>query len=1041
VTYVETRTNLWDGAPDEPLGPADPGLWGAVVDRIDPTRARPVLRAGIEAAELTSARGTTYVMLRSPDGGAGEACYLRLTPQEWQLALLMDGTHSVARLVAEFARQAGKLSPDQVRRVVADLAANDMLDELPDDAFRASPAEPGPRRARNGRLLLSFPVDRAVTLLYRAGGRFLYAKAAAIVLAVFALAGLGLFARSWALGNEPLFLAGDSYLLGAAVLLALGLLALVFHELGHALTAKRANREVSKAGIALSYGIPTLFVDTTDVYMSGRRARVLVTAAGPFAVLVLAGVAQLLGLAVPALAPIAFKLAFVCYLNVLLHLNPFLALDGNHLLMDWLEIPNLRGRAMAWLAGRLRGRQPGWRSLDREGKTIALYGILAVLWAVVAIVLAWRIVADRLTGLTTGLWPEGAAGRILLVAILVVLAAPFLVLGVRRLARLLHGLRLGAAERNRDDDAPRRLAALRNSELGGLPDHILTGLAGGARWLRPGTGTQIAVAGAVQQAVYVVLDGALEARKPGDPGGVIRHYVGAGGVVGLANALTGRASTLDWYTAGTTLLAVPTAAVASVIGPLPGPPPFDRAEAEALFSDTPALASLAGDERLALISSAHPLDLEPGAPVILPGPLHAVVIESGVIALPDGTELRRGTLIGPVGDGVPGTVAETRTPSRLWVIPDAADLPPLVGDPEHAVATAPGREEYPPLAAPPGPPDGSENYEVDRRLEKRMWALTAGVGIATLIVAGISFFPGPAWAEMPSDRALITADQGSLVIRGGGASSTVAGGGRRYVDKGDTVIVAAGSTGRLTLAGGGAVIFCGGSEAVLGAFGTDGGRVLTPRGAITLRSGRVLADTASTSSAYEPLALSVSGGTGEVTNMGAAWFAVDPQNTAVANGRVYVAGTPMMANVTSLSCGDGVPVTPPGGTPSESPSAEPSPSASLPSADPSASASASASAPATPTPTPDVITTGEANPVPDATNTAPTATRTTTVRPTRTTTPRPTNTRTSSSPPDTPPSSDDDDDPPPTSTSPDGPSSAPDETATASEVASASQEP
>ena len=49
---------------------------------------------------------------------------------------MMDGSFTVARLVAEFARIAGRLAPDQVRRVVADLAGNRMLEELPVDAFR-----------------------------------------------------------------------------------------------------------------------------------------------------------------------------------------------------------------------------------------------------------------------------------------------------------------------------------------------------------------------------------------------------------------------------------------------------------------------------------------------------------------------------------------------------------------------------------------------------------------------------------------------------------------------------------------------------------------------------------------------------------------------------------------------------------------------------------------------------------------------------------------------------------------------------------------
>ncbi|WP_067507978.1 cyclic nucleotide-binding protein [Actinoplanes sp. TFC3] len=965
MTYVDTRMSVWEAlagrAPGEPLGPADPEIWGAVVDRLNPARARPVLRAGIEAVGLTSARGSSYVMLRSPDD-AGPASYLRLTPEEWQLALLMDGSHTVARLVAEFARLAGRLSPDQVRRVVADLAANRMLDDLPVEAFRpahdqnrgALPARAGHTvlAAAGGRRMLVFTVDRLITALHRAGGRLLFGKAAAIVMAVFALAGVALFGATWWRGSQAVFLTNGSYLLGAIVLLLLNLVALACHELGHAMAAKHAGREVPKAGVSLSYGIPSVFVDTTDAWMAGRRARLLVAASGPATSLVLAGTVQLIGLAVPALGPLAFKLAFLWYLNVLFNANPFLALDGSYLLMDWLEIPGLRGRALAWLSAKLRGRGPAWRSLDREGKIVALYGVLGVLWIVAALEVVYRLWADRIAGLTTGLWHDGIGGKLLLLLVVLAFAAPLIYLGSARIVRWTRRARMRAAEKNREEDAPRRLAALRNSDLGGLGEHALADIAARARWIRPGTGTQMIAAGTTQQAVYVVVDGAMQARKPGDPGGTIRHHVGAGGVVGLANALTGRSAALDWHTAGTTLLAVPTATVATVIGPLPGPPPGERAEAEALFADTPALAGLAGDERLALIASAHPLDLEPGAPVDLPGPTHAVVVESGVIAMPDGVELRRGTLIGPVGDGNPGTVAQTRTPARLWVIPDASDLPPLVGDPNH-VSGGPGAGggaggAYPPLASPPGPPDGTENHDADRRFERRMWWLVLLALLTTLVLAVAAFLPGPAWAEMPADRTLLTSDEGPLTATVDGTSARLAAGDRRYLDEGASLDIPQGSTGRLTFPGGAAVLLCGGTQADIGALSTDPGRSRTPHGALTVHGGRVLAGTASTSGAYEPLVLTVTRTAADaVTNNGAAWYAVDPAAVSVAAGRVYAAGTVVMAGTTTLSCGDGVAVEPPAGAPSQTPSELPS---DVPSAPPPASPSQTPSAPATTTP-------------------------------------------------------------------------------------------
>ncbi|GGL01331.1 cyclic nucleotide-binding protein [Mangrovihabitans endophyticus] len=1053
MTHVETRMNVWEAlagrAPGAPVGPADPGLWGAVVDRLNPARAMPVLRAGVEAVALTSVRGTPYVMVRSPDDGT-RACYLRLTPDEWQLALLMDGSFTVARLVAEFARIAGRLAPDQVRRVVADLAGNRMLEELPVDAFRPLSEivrKPLPARvgrgllaALRGRRMLVADVDGLVTALYRFGGRAFFGKAAGVMMALLAVSGIGLFVATWARGSQPVFLTGGSYLFGAITLLVLNVVALACHELGHALATKHAGREVPAAGLLVYFGIPSVFVDTTDVWMAGRRARLLVTAAGPATGLVLAAAVQLAGLAFPAFGPLAFKLAFVWYLNVLFNLNPFLALDGYYLLMDWLEIPNLRARGVAWVTGRLRGRPPRWGVLDTEGKVVALYGVLAVLWMVIALNLAYRIWADRVSGLVTGLWHTGVGGRLLLAAVLLGLCAPLVYLAAGRLARAWRGSRRRAAEREREADAPRRLAALRASELGGLSESKLAALAARARWVHPPTGRQIVAAGGAQNAVYVVVDGALQARMPGDPGGTIRHHVGTGGVVGLANALTGRATALNWHTAGTTLLSVPTATVASVVGPLPGPPPHDRAEAESLFADTPALAGLAVDERLALIASAHPVDLQPGAPVILAGPTHAVVIESGAIAMPDGVELRRGTLIGPVGDGSPGVVAQARTPVRLWLVPDASAMPPLVGAKPGRPGVVPASEgrgrqtdgvhsggAYPPLAVPTGPPEGTEDPDIDRRFQRRMWWLVMLLLLLALLLTGMNFRPGPAWAEMAGDRALLTVEHGSATALVDGRQVTLADGARRYVDAGTRIEVASGAQARLTFSGGAAAVLCPSSRTQVRELRTGDGRHRTPQGELAIDDGRVLADTTSTSGAYLPLDLTVSRPVGDVVNAGAAWYAVDPSGLTVSSGQVRVNGSPAPADDVGLTCGDGVVVTPPAAGPSESPSVEPS----LPEITPSAPVSSAP--PSTPTTTAPLPTTPGGPAAPAPTTTRPRTTtppRATTTPPRATTPPRTTPPTTpsrppSSSPPTTPssppPTTDDpepDPDPSPTTTPP-----------------------
>ncbi|KUL29522.1 cyclic nucleotide-binding protein [Actinoplanes awajinensis] len=1022
MTYVETRTSVWEAlagrAPGAESGPADAGLWHAVADRLNPSRARPELRGGIEVRHRTTVRGGRYVMLRSPDDG-GRSCYLRLTPEEYQLALMMDGVSTVARLVAEFARIAGRLAPDQVRRVVADLAGNRMLEDLPGDAFRPlreMSREPLPKRvggsllgALRGRRMISVHADGALTGLYNSVGKLLFTRPAVWLGTLLAMAGAVLFVMTWQRGGHALFLAGDSYLLGALALLLLNVIALGLHELGHALAAKRVGREVPVAGLMLHFGLPTVFVDTTDVWMAGRRARIAVTAAGPATGLALAGLVQLVGLAAPATSGIAFKLAFLFYLHSFFNLSPLLPLDGQYLLMDWLEIPDLRARGLAWLGGRLRRRGPRWSVLDREGRLIALYGLLALFWLAAAVALGYRLWTDRVHGLVTGLWYEGAASRVLLVLMLLGLTAPPLYFLLGRIGRGWRRWRQRAAERDQENDMPRRMAALYASDLGGLPDPALQSLAARARWSHPSVGRQLVLAGEHQPVVYVVVEGALHGRRPGDPGGTIRHHAGPGTVVGLAAALTGRSAALDWHAAGSAvLLAVPTSTVTTVVGPLPGPPPMERAEAEALFADTPALAGLEEDQQLALIAAAHPVDLEPGAPVILHGPTHAVVVESGVIAMPDGVELRRGTLVGPVGDGTPGMVAQTRTPVRLWIIPDASDLPPLIGFEARPGAPMPGVRPgaplavrpgavHPPLAVPPGPPpESDEEFDVDRHFEKRMWVF---VSLLLVVVFGglvLDLGAGPAWAEMPTERALLTVDRGQATTQDGGDRQTVPAGQRRYLSAGAQVEAPGKSRARLTFPGGGAVLLCPGARITLNAAAVTSGRQAAPSGRLTLESGRLLADTAGTSGAYQPLRLTIARAQGDVSNTGASWYSVDPSAVAVANGTITAGGVESPATGGDLTCGDGVkipqPATTEGDDPSEAPfpSDEPvAPSASAvpslsvsPSASVSASASPSASASTSPTPsrTPN----GGATTVPETPTTRPTS-RSASPKPTATT--------------------------------------------------------
>jgi putative peptide zinc metalloprotease protein len=998
VTIVETRISVWEAlagrAPGQPLGPADPGLWTAVAERVNPAKARPVVRPGIEESNLVSARGVPYTMLRSPDGA--QACYLRLAPDEVELTHLMDGSRTLARLVAEFARISGRLAPDQVRRIVADLAGNRMLEELPIDAFR--PLQKVNRRPwpiRLGRGLLAFAqgrrmvianVDPVISLLYRAGGRVLFTRPVAALLGAVAIVGLVAFGWQWWTGEQSVFLTKDSYAIGAAVLLGLNIMALACHELGHALATKHAGRRVPAAGFLVYFGIPSVFVDTTDVWMAGRRGRLLTTASGPATGLVLAGASALVGLAVPEAAPWCFKLSFAWYVNALFNLNPFLALDGYYLLMDWLEVPNLRGRGLSWVAARLRRRPPAWSALDREGRLVALYGLLAVAWLVIAANIAYRVYVDRVGGLITGLWRSGWLARALLVVVVAALMSPIVYIVLGWLARRWRRLGDRMSEWRVKHDAPRRLDALRTSALRDLPDDLLAELAGKARWVHPRTGTQLIFAGAAQPNVFAVIDGALEGRAPGDPPGTVRERVTAGGVVGLGAAVAGSPASLSWYTAGTTLLALPSTAVAGAVGQTGAHSSGTLAEAEQLFADVPALAGLSYEDRLGLATAAAAANLGPGVPVNLTGPDEVLVVASGTLSTPDGQQLGRGSLIGPAGVEHPGSVAVTRSPARLFSLPAVSGLSLLLGTGGGSGAEGPGApgrppvsgvhpaRGYAPLIVPPGPPPPTVDDSQDRWFEKRLrWLLILFVLIALLFTGGNVLLSPIAFAEMPSDKVLVRVERGDAHVVVNGVAYDLAVGDEIYAGETDEVKSGIRSRVRMIYRGGAASILCAGTYLTVGRLFTIGSPS-SPSANLKLHNGLALMDTKSTSPAFTDLESTVTLSGGVAANQGAAWFAVAPWGVQVSEGRVTYGGALEPADGNPIGCGDGTVVERPSGPPSPTPDVTDTPAVTPSPTD------------ATPSPTPTV---GPTVPV-------TTTTRRTTSPPRTTTKPPP--------PPDQPPS-------------------------------------
>jgi putative peptide zinc metalloprotease protein len=141
-------------------------------------------------------------------------------------------------------------------------------------------------------------------------------------------------------------------LLSAGIMLATIVLASMLHVLVHALACKAHGRKVREMGFFLLQGVwPTFYADVTDIFMSSRRARVMVDVAGPIVELTFGSLAFIgaYGSQPGVGQSLLFGAGILLWESALLNLYPFsfLEMDGYNVLADLLAMPTLRQQALA----------------------------------------------------------------------------------------------------------------------------------------------------------------------------------------------------------------------------------------------------------------------------------------------------------------------------------------------------------------------------------------------------------------------------------------------------------------------------------------------------------------------------------------------------------------------------------------------------------------------------------------------------------------------------------------------------------------------
>ena len=161
------------------------------------------------------------------------------------------------------------------------------------------------------------------------------------------------------------------------------------HEFSHGLTCCHYGGKVHEVGFMLIYFSPAFYCDVSDSYMFPKRTnRMAVALAGGYAQLTVWGICTMIWRLTESDAYIN-KLALVVVvfsgLQTLVNFNPLIKLDGYYMLSDFLEVPNLRGKALRalwdWIAG---NGKSSWSI--REKRAQLVYGTASVIFSITLLV-------------------------------------------------------------------------------------------------------------------------------------------------------------------------------------------------------------------------------------------------------------------------------------------------------------------------------------------------------------------------------------------------------------------------------------------------------------------------------------------------------------------------------------------------------------------------------------------------------------------------------------------------------------------------------
>jgi len=433
------KKNIWERIRDS-LPSKEPSskttLWKQLAERVDILQLRPEKSAEVSEHQITNKEGEKVWILKNEVRGT----YLKLSEKDWYVWNLIDGSHQVSDLVQEYLRKYGSLGAERIGNLLTEFKKYYLLKDTPVDIFGQVERGLGSRalvtrliNLKNRLLIQRIEIPgmaKKLAQYFSLLVKLFSNKIALISLGLLSLVGLYLFvSKIFTKGEYVSFKLGDSYVLGLLTIIIANFVLSLVSEGCKLASLKFFKLNDRKGGLTFSLGLPTFFCDSRDKCIAPRNPKLFLSTVGILSELSLAAIFNigLVFLSPSLFNQIIFLVVVTCYLRVFIQLSPFLNLDGYQLLSDWLEVENLKRKALVAIR-----KKSFWvrlwkgEGLAKEEKSYPWFLVLAIFWILGAVKLASYLLRTNVILLLEDLIIDAPVAAVFILALFLIPLGLFL---------------------------------------------------------------------------------------------------------------------------------------------------------------------------------------------------------------------------------------------------------------------------------------------------------------------------------------------------------------------------------------------------------------------------------------------------------------------------------------------------------------------------------------------------------------------------------------------------------------------------------------